>query len=155
MVTSCLKFGGKRGRRGEGPGGRDYVVPIFNGECQKCGHCKSEKTNLCEKFRVNPFRSTMRSDGKCRFWTKDGQPVYHFLNTSTFSEYTVLDSACAVKIDANAPLEKMTLLSCGVSTGLGAVWNTANVSAGETVAVFGLGAVGLAVSFLPSHDFTL
>ncbi|KAL0446553.1 UNVERIFIED_CONTAM: Alcohol dehydrogenase-like 3 [Sesamum latifolium] len=123
----------------------DRVVPIFNGECQTCGHCRSEKTNLCEKFRVNPFRSTMRSDGKCRFWTKDGQPVYHFLNTSTFSEYTVLDSACAVKIDANAPLEKMTLLSCGVSTGLGAVWNTANVAAGETVAVFGLGGVGLAV----------
>ncbi|KAL0409191.1 UNVERIFIED_CONTAM: Alcohol dehydrogenase-like 3 [Sesamum radiatum] len=123
----------------------DHVVPIFNGECQKCGHCKSEKTNLCEKFRVNPFRSTMRGDGKCRFWTEDGRPVYHFLNTSTFSEYTVLDSACAVKIDATAPLEKMTLLSCGVSTGLGAVWNTADVAAGETVAVFGLGAVGLAV----------
>ncbi|KAL2233145.1 alcohol dehydrogenase-like 4 [Sesamum indicum] len=123
----------------------DHVVPIFNGECQKCGHCKSEKTNLCEKFRVNPLKSTMRSDGKCRFWTKDGRPVYHFLNTSTFSEYTVLDSACAVKIDANAPLEKMTLLSCGVSTGLGAVWNTADVAVGETLAVFGLGAVGLAV----------
>ncbi|KAG8374515.1 hypothetical protein BUALT_Bualt10G0003000 [Buddleja alternifolia] len=123
----------------------DHVVPIFNGECRECDYCKSEKTNLCEKFRVNPFKSTMVNDGKCRFSTKDGKPIYHFLNTSTFSEYTVLDSACVVKIDQNAPLDKMSLLSCGVSTGLGAVWNTANVQAGATLAVFGLGAVGLAV----------
>ncbi|KAK6122530.1 hypothetical protein DH2020_043735 [Rehmannia glutinosa] len=123
----------------------DHVVPIFNGECQECRYCKSEKTNLCEKFRVNPIKSTMTNDGKCRFSSKDGKPIYHFLNTSTFSEYTVLDSACVVKIDEKAPLEKMTLLSCGVSTGLGAVWNTADVKAGATVAVFGLGAVGLAV----------
>ncbi|KAK4489239.1 hypothetical protein RD792_005036 [Penstemon davidsonii] len=123
----------------------DHVVPIFNGECLECVYCKSEKTNLCEKFRVNPMKTTMWSDGKCRFSTKEGKPIYHFLNTSTFTEYTVLDSACVVKIDQNAPLEKMTLLSCGVSTGLGAVWNTANVQAGATVAVFGLGAVGLAV----------
>ncbi|KAK6122515.1 hypothetical protein DH2020_043743 [Rehmannia glutinosa] len=122
----------------------DHVVPIFNGECQECRYCKSEKTNLCEKFRVNPIKSTMTNDGKCRFSSKDGKPIYHFLNTSTFSEYTVLDSACVVKIDQKAPLEKMTLLSCGVSTGLGAVWNTADVKAGATVAVFGLGAVGLA-----------
>ncbi|KAL8053294.1 hypothetical protein ABFS82_05G062200 [Erythranthe guttata] len=125
----------------------DHVVPIFNGECQNCGYCKSEKrtTNLCENFRVNPMKSTMYNDGKCRFRTKDGKPIYHFLNTSTFSEYTVVDSACLVKIDRNAPLQQMTLLSCGVSTGLGAVWNTADVEAGATVAVFGLGAVGLAV----------
>ncbi|GFP92528.1 alcohol dehydrogenase-like 4 [Phtheirospermum japonicum] len=124
----------------------DHVVPIFNGECQECRHCKSERTNLCEKFRVNPFKSTMANDGKCRFWSKDGsKPIYHFLNTSTFSEYTVLDWACVVKIDPKAPLEKMTLLSCGLSTGLGAVWNTANVQAGATVAIFGLGAIGLAV----------
>ena len=96
----------------------DHVVPIFNGECEKCVYCKSKKTtNLCEKFRVNPMKSTMASDGKCRFSTKDGKPIFHFLNTSTFSEYTVLDSACVVKIDRKAPLEKMTLLSCGVSTG--------------------------------------
>lgn len=122
----------------------DHVVPIFNGECQNCSYCKSHKTNLCEKFRVNPLKSTMSGDGKCRFSTKDGKLIYHFLNTSTFSEYTVVDSGCAVKIDPKAPLDKMSLLSCGVSTGLGAVWNTANVEAGSTVAVFGLGAVGLA-----------
>lgn len=96
----------------------DHVVPIFNGECQDCAYCNSDKTNLCEKFRVNPFKSVMTNDGKTRFSIKsDGKPIYHFLNTSTFSEYTVLDSACVVKIDQKAPLKKMSLLSCGVSTG--------------------------------------
>lgn len=96
----------------------DHVVPIFNGECGDCVYCKRDKTNLCEKFRVNPFNKVMANDGKCRFSTRsDGKPIYHFLNTSTFSEYTVLDSACVVKIDSEAPLKKMTLLSCGVSTG--------------------------------------
>ncbi|KAL2547714.1 Alcohol dehydrogenase-like 3 [Forsythia ovata] len=123
----------------------DHVVPIFNGECGHCIYCKSENTNLCEKFRVNPLRSVMVNDGKCRFSTKDGKPIFHFLNTSTFSEYTVLDSACAVKIDPKAPLNKMALLSCCISTGVGAVWNTAKVKPGSSVAVFGLGAVGLAV----------
>lgn len=97
----------------------DHVVPIFNGECQNCIYCNSKKaTNLCAKFRVNPMKSTMVGDGKCRFSTKEGKPIFHFLNTSTFSEYTVLDSACVVKIDKQAPLEKMSLLSCGVSTGM-------------------------------------
>lgn len=123
----------------------DHVVPIFNGECGNCDYCKSPATNLCEKFRVNPFKSVMFNDGKTRFTTVDGKPIYHFLNTSTFTEYTVLDSGCVVKIDPAASLRQMTLLSCGVSTGLGAVWNTANVEAGATVAVFGLGAVGLSV----------
>lgn len=124
----------------------DHVVPIFNGECGDCTYCKHEKTNLCHKFRVNPFKSVMENDGNCRFSTNDGKPIFHFLNTSTFSEYTVLDSACVVKIDPAAPLKKMTLLSCGVSTGVGAAWNSANVHEGSTVAVFGLGAVGLAVA---------
>ncbi|XP_047341833.1 alcohol dehydrogenase-like 4 [Impatiens glandulifera] len=124
----------------------DHVVPIFNGECGDCVYCIRRDTNLCEKFRVNPLKSVMTTDGKCRFSTKDGKPIFHFLNTSTFSEYTVLDSACLVKIHPNAPLKKMTLLSCGVSTGLGAAWNTANVTEGATVAIFGLGAVGLAVA---------
>ncbi|XP_027078927.1 alcohol dehydrogenase-like 4 [Coffea eugenioides] len=123
----------------------DHVVPIFNGECGNCAYCKSEKTNLCQRFRVNPFKSVMTSDGTTRFSTRDGKRIYHFLNTSTFTEYTVLDSACVVAVDSQAPLKKMTLLSCGVSTGLGAAWNSANVQAESTVAVFGLGAVGLAV----------
>lgn len=101
----------------------DHVVPIFNGECKNCVYCKSSKTNLCGEFRVNPFRSTMKSDGGTRFSVTDGdgqrRPIYHFLNASTFSEYTVLDSACVVKIDARAPLHNMCLLSCGISTGSG------------------------------------
>ncbi|GMY30655.1 alcohol dehydrogenase-like 4 isoform X1 [Fagus crenata] len=124
----------------------DHVVPIFNGECGDCIYCKCEKTNQCEKSGVNPFKTVMVNDGKSRFSSKDGKPIFHFLNTSTFSEYTVLESACVVKIDPEAPLKKMTLLSCGVSTGVGAAWNNANVKAGSTVAVFGLGAVGLAVA---------
>lgn len=96
----------------------DQVVPIFNGECGSCNNCKSNKTNLCNKFRVDPFKSVMVSDGKSRFSTRDGKPIYHFLNTSTFTEYTVLDSACVVKMNPNAPLsKKMSLLSCGLSTG--------------------------------------
>ncbi|XP_071919743.1 alcohol dehydrogenase-like 4 isoform X2 [Coffea arabica] len=124
----------------------DHAVPIFNGECGSCDYCKSDKTNLCEKYRVNPLKSVMVNDGKCRFRSKEGgKPIFHFLNTSTFSEYTVLDSACVVKIDPTAPLRQMALLSCCIATGVGAVCNTAKVQPGSTVAVFGLGAVGLAV----------
>uniref|UniRef100_A0A0D9XHX3 Enoyl reductase (ER) domain-containing protein n=1 Tax=Leersia perrieri TaxID=77586 RepID=A0A0D9XHX3_9ORYZ len=129
----------------------DHVVPIFTGECGACAYCESSKTNLCKTYRVNPFKSTMVNGGDTRFTIIDcssgeRQPVYHFLNTSTFAEYTVIDSACAVKISPKASLEKMSLLSCGVSTGVGAAWNTANVSKGSTVAIFGLGAIGLAVA---------
>ncbi|KAE8721673.1 Alcohol dehydrogenase 2 [Hibiscus syriacus] len=124
----------------------DRVIPIFQGECGNCSCCKNQKTNLCLKFGVNPLKSVMLNDGKTRFSTKDGSPIFHFLNTSTFSEYTVVDSACVVKIDSDAPLEKMSLLSCGVSTGVGAAWNVADVQPGSSVAIFGLGAVGLAVA---------
>jgi Zn-dependent alcohol dehydrogenase len=95
----------------------DHVVPIFNGECGDCIYCKCEKTNMCERSGVNPFKTVMVNDGKSRFSSKEGKPIFHFLNTSTFSEYTVLESACVVKIDSHVPLKKMTLLSCGVSTG--------------------------------------
>ncbi|VVB11858.1 unnamed protein product [Arabis nemorensis] len=132
----------------------DYVIPIFNGECCECRVCKKEESNLCERYHVDPMKRVMVSDGGTRFsttTTKEGglsksQPIYHFLNTSTFTEYTVLDSACVVKIDPNAPLKHMSLLSCGVSTGVGAVWNIAKVKEGTTTAVFGLGSVGLAVA---------
>ncbi|PRQ16736.1 putative alcohol dehydrogenase [Rosa chinensis] len=128
----------------------DHVIPIFNGECGYCICCRHQKTNICNNFGVNPMKRVMNSDGKTRFSiiTKEGdkKPIYHFLNTSTFSEYTVLESACVVKIDSEAPLKKMTLLSCGASTGVGAAWNTADVQPGSTVAIFGLGAIGLAVA---------
>lgn len=97
----------------------DYVVPIFHGECGKCIFCKSEDTNLCENFGINPMKKVMVNDGKSRFWTKDLKPIFHFLNTSTFSEYTVIDSACVVKIDPSIiPLKQMALLSCCISTGI-------------------------------------
>ncbi|WVZ16398.1 hypothetical protein V8G54_009380 [Vigna mungo] len=129
----------------------DLVIPIFNGECGDCKYCKSEKTNKCERFGVSIMKKEMDCGGT-RFSTMDRKPIFHFLNTSTFTEYTVLDSACVVKIHANGDWEfnpfikTLTLLSCGVSTGVGAAWNTANVHSGSTVAVFGLGAVGLAVA---------
>ncbi|KAG6755562.1 hypothetical protein POTOM_041393 [Populus tomentosa] len=124
----------------------DHVIPIFNGECGHCPYCTNNTTNLCQTYRVNPFKSVMENDGKCRFSTMNGEPIFHFLNTSTFTEYSVLDSACAVKIDPNAHLKKMSLLSCCVSTGVGAAWNAANVQAGSSVAIFGMGALGLAAS---------
>ncbi|ESQ28876.1 hypothetical protein EUTSA_v10023526mg [Eutrema salsugineum] len=125
----------------------DHVLPIFTGECGECRVCKRDGANLCERFRVDPMKKVMVSDGKTRFFTsKDNKPIFHFLNTSTFSEYTVIDSACVVKVDPLFPLEKMSLLSCGVSTGVGAAWNVADIQPGSTVAVFGLGAVGLAVA---------
>lgn len=127
----------------------DIVVPIFNGECGECSYCKCEKTNMCKKYGVNPMKKLMEGDGTSRFSTINGKPIFHFLNTSTFSEYTVVDSACVVKLQVpyhNLNLKNLTLLSCGVSTGVGAAWNTANVHAGSSVAVFGLGAVGLAVA---------
>ncbi|XP_030540260.1 alcohol dehydrogenase-like 4 [Rhodamnia argentea] len=125
----------------------DHVIPIFNGECGECLYCKREGTNMCRDYGVNPMKKVMVSDGESRFRTKETrQPIFHFLNTSTFTEFTVVESSCVVKVDPTFPLQKMTLLSCGVSTGVGAAWNTADVKAGSSVAVFGLGAVGLAVA---------
>lgn len=102
----------------------DHVIPIFNGECGDCKSCRHGKTNICSSFGVNPMKTVMNNDGRTRFSviTEEGdkKPIYHFLNTSTFSEYTVLESACVVKIDSEAPLKQMTLLSCGASTGTSA-----------------------------------
>lgn len=122
MFTTVLRVVESVGLGVEGIKAGDHVVPIFNGECGNCTYCKSDKTNLCAEYRVNPLKSTMTADGKTRFFKarRDGgdrMPVYHFLNTSTFAEYTVLDSACAVKINPMAPLDKMCLFSCGISTG--------------------------------------
>ncbi|CAI8583057.1 unnamed protein product [Vicia faba] len=103
---------------------RDYVVVIFNGECGECVYCTCEKTNMCEKFGVNPMKKEM-CDGTSRFSTKDGKAIFHFMNTSTFTEYTVVDSACVVKINPQytSSLKNLTLLSCGVSTELEANGN--------------------------------
>ncbi|KAF2296598.1 hypothetical protein GH714_000464 [Hevea brasiliensis] len=123
----------------------DHVLPIFTGECRACAHCKSEQSNMCELLRINTERGVMIEDGKSRFSIK-GQPIYHFLGTSTFSEYTVVHSGCVAKINPSAPLDTVFVLSCGFCTGFGATVNVAKPPKGSTVAVFGLGAVGLAAA---------
>ncbi|XP_073314436.1 alcohol dehydrogenase 1-like [Primulina huaijiensis] len=123
----------------------DHVLPVFTGECKECLHCKSAESNMCETLRINTERGVMLSDGKARF-SKNGQPIYHFLGTSTFSEYTVVHVGCVAKINPAAPLDKVCVLSCGISTGLGATMNVAKPTKGSTVAIFGLGAVGLAAA---------
>lgn len=123
----------------------DHVIPLFTGECGDCVFCKSKKTNLCDKFKIDLTRKVMRHDGKTRFSIK-GLPIYHFMSTSTFSEYTVVDYACVAKINPEAPLDKACLFGCGIATGVGAVFNTADIQSGSTVAIFGLGTVGLAVA---------
>jgi len=123
----------------------DSVLPVFTGECRECRHCKSEESNMCDLLRINTERGVMISDGKSRF-SINGKPVYHFLGTSTFSEYTVLHSGCVAKINPEAPLDKVCILSCGVSTGMGATLNVGKPKKGSTVAIFGLGSVGLAAA---------
>nr|ADB85364.1 putative alcohol dehydrogenase 2 [Phyllostachys edulis] len=121
----------------------DHVLPVFTGECKDCAHCLSEESNLCDLLRINTDRGVMIGDGQPRF-TVRGKPVYHFLGTSTFSEYTVVHVGCVAKINPEAPLDKVCVLSCGISTGFGATVNVAKPPKGCTVAIFGLGAVGLA-----------
>ncbi|NMG34568.1 S-(hydroxymethyl)glutathione dehydrogenase/class III alcohol dehydrogenase [Azoarcus sp. TTM-91] len=119
----------------------DHVIPLYTPECGKCKFCLSGKTNLCQAIRSTQGKGLM-PDGSSRF-SKDGQPIYHYMGTSTFSEYTVLPEISVAKIQKEAPLDKVCLLGCGVTTGIGAVLNTAKVEAGATVAVFGLGGIGL------------
>jgi S-(hydroxymethyl)glutathione dehydrogenase/alcohol dehydrogenase len=119
----------------------DHVIPLYTPECGECNFCTSGKTNLCQAIRVTQGQGLM-PDGTTRF-SMNGKPVFHYMGTSTFSEYTVLPEISVAKIGKDAPLEKVCLLGCGITTGIGAVVNTANVQPGETVAVFGLGGVGL------------
>ena len=119
----------------------DHVIPLYTPECGECKFCKSGRTNLCQKIRTTQGKGLM-PDGTTRF-SKDGQPIYHYMGTSTFSEYTVLPEISIAKVDPAAPLEEVCLLGCGVTTGIGAVMNTAKVKEGESVAIFGLGGIGL------------
>ncbi|MFQ1826378.1 S-(hydroxymethyl)glutathione dehydrogenase/class III alcohol dehydrogenase [Aeromonas veronii] len=119
----------------------DHVIPLYTPECGECKFCKSGKTNLCQKIRSTQGKGLM-PDGTTRF-SKDGQPIYHYMGTSTFSEYTVLPEISIARVDPAAPLEEVCLLGCGVTTGIGAVMNTAKVKEGESVAIFGLGGIGL------------
>lgn len=124
----------------------DKVIPCYTPECNmpSCIFCQSPKTNLCPAIRTTQGQGYM-PDGTSRFTSSSGQLIYHFMGCSTFSEYTVVAEISCAKINKAAPLDKVCLFGCGVSTGLGAAWKTCNVQPGNTVAVFGLGAVGLAV----------
>ncbi|CAH0524928.1 S-(hydroxymethyl)glutathione dehydrogenase/class III alcohol dehydrogenase [Vibrio hippocampi] len=119
----------------------DHVIPLYTAECGECKFCLSGKTNLCQAVRETQGKGLM-PDGTTRFY-KDGEPIYHYMGCSTFSEYTVLPEISLAKVNKQAPLEEVCLLGCGVTTGMGAVLNTAKVEQGATVAIFGLGGIGL------------
>ncbi|BBG29939.1 S-(hydroxymethyl)glutathione dehydrogenase/class III alcohol dehydrogenase [Zymobacter palmae] len=119
----------------------DHVIPLYTAECRQCKFCLSGKTNLCSAVRATQGIGVM-PDGSSRF-SLNGKPIYHYMGTSTFSEYTVLPEIALARISKAAPLDKVCLLGCGITTGIGAVHNTAKVEPGATVAVFGLGAIGL------------
>ncbi len=119
----------------------DHVVPLYVPECGKCKFCLSGKTNLCQAIRSTQGQGLM-PDGTSRFSAR-GQTLLHYMGTSTFSEYTVLPEIAVAKVQKEAPLEHVCLLGCGITTGVGAVLNTCKVEKGATVAVFGLGGVGL------------
>ena len=121
----------------------DHVIPLYTAECGECKFCKSGKTNLCGAVRETQGQGVM-PDGTSRF-SKNGEMLYHYMGTSTFSEYTVVSEVSLAKISPEAPLDKVCLLGCGITTGIGAVYNTAKVQPGDNVAVFGLGAIGLSV----------
>jgi S-(hydroxymethyl)glutathione dehydrogenase/alcohol dehydrogenase len=121
----------------------DPVIPLYTPECGRCKFCRSGKTNLCQAIRRTQGRGLM-PDGTSRF-RLGGKTIHHFMGTSTFAQYTVLPEISVAKVSQAAPLDKVCLLGCGITTGIGAVLNTAKVQPGSTVAVFGLGGVGLSV----------
>lgn len=121
----------------------DHVVPLYIPECRQCKYCLSGKTNLCQAVRDTQGRGLM-PDGTTRF-SKDGKTIYNYMGTSTFSEYSVIPEISLAVVSKEAPLDKVCLLGCGITTGIGAVLNTAKVKPGSTVAVFGLGCIGLSV----------
>jgi S-(hydroxymethyl)glutathione dehydrogenase/alcohol dehydrogenase len=119
----------------------DHVIPLYIPECGDCEYCNSSKSNLCQSIAGTVWTGYM-PDGTRRF-SQNGKPIYHYMGCSTFSEYTVVPEIALAKINKAAPLDKVCLLGCGVTTGIGAVLNTARVEPGATVAVFGLGGIGL------------
>jgi len=121
----------------------DHVIPLYTPECRNCEYCLSGKTNLCQAIRITQGQGVM-PDGTSRF-SIDGEMIHHYMGTSTFANYTVLPEIAVAKIRKDAPFEKVCLIGCGVTTGLGAVINTAKVEPGANVVVFGLGGIGLNV----------
>jgi S-(hydroxymethyl)glutathione dehydrogenase/alcohol dehydrogenase len=121
----------------------DHVIPLYIPECRACKSCLSGKTNLCTSIRATQGQGLM-PDGTSRF-SLDGKPIHHYMGTSTFAQYTVLPEIAVAKIREDAPFDKVCYIGCGVTTGLGAVINTARVEPGANVVVFGLGGIGLNV----------
>jgi len=121
----------------------DHVIPLYTPECRQCEYCLSRKTNLCQAIRVTQGRGLM-PDGTSRFSQK-GKPIFHYMGTSTFANFTVVPEIALAKIRSDAPFDKVCYIGCGVTTGIGAVINTARVEAGANVVVFGLGGIGLNV----------
>ena len=121
----------------------DHVIPLYTPECRQCEYCLSRKTNLCQAIRTTQGRGLM-PDGTSRF-SCDGAPVFHYMGTSTFANFTVLPEIALAKIRADAPFDKVCYIGCGVTTGIGAVINTAKVEPNARAVVFGLGGIGLNV----------
>src|ERR1700712_4197818 len=121
----------------------DHVIPLYTPECRECDYCLSRKTNLCQKIRVTQGRGLM-PDGTSRF-SFQGKPVLHYMGCSTFANFTVVPEIALAKVREDAPFDKICYIGCGVTTGIGAVINTAKVWPGANVAVFGLGGIGLNV----------
>ena len=121
----------------------DHVIPLYTPECRECPSCLSRKTNLCTAIRSTQGQGLM-PDGTTRF-SFEGKPIYHYMGCSTFANHTVLPEIAVAKIDSSAPFDKVCYIGCGVTTGVGAVLNTASVEQGATAIVFGLGGIGLNV----------
>lgn len=122
----------------------DHVIPLYTPECRECEYCLNPKTNLCQSIRETQGKGVM-PDGTSRFSMLDGTPILHYMGCSTFSNYTVLPEIALAKIRKDAPFDKVCYIGCGVTTGIGAVINTAKVEIGSRAIVFGLGGIGLNV----------
>lgn len=122
----------------------DHVIPLYTPECRECASCLSGKTNLCTRIRATQGQGVM-PDGTTRFSMLDGTPIHHYMGCSTFANHTVLPEISLAKVREDAPFDKICYIGCGVTTGIGAVINTAGVEIGSTAAVFGLGGIGLNV----------
>ena len=122
----------------------DHVIPLYTPECRECEYCLNPKTNLCQAIRTTQGQGLM-PDGSSRFSTLDGDPIFHYMGCSTFSNHTVLPEIALAKVREDAPFDKICYIGCGVTTGIGAVMNTAKVEQGSRAVVFGLGGIGLNV----------
>ncbi|MBL4731722.1 MAG: S-(hydroxymethyl)glutathione dehydrogenase/class III alcohol dehydrogenase [Rhizobiaceae bacterium] len=121
----------------------DHVIPLYTPECRECDYCLNPKTNLCQSIRTTQGAGLM-PDGTSRF-SINGKPIFHYMGTSTFANHTVVPEIALAKVRSDAPFEKICYIGCGVTTGIGAVINTAKVEVGSSVVVFGLGGIGLNV----------